>query len=215
VTGSRPAGTEVFTPARRSRSPGKLVFRNHLIEVIQYAPATDTVYAEPVLIVSAWIMKYYILNLSPHNVLIKYWWTGATRCAPSPGATPARRPGPGPRRQPAAGVLAALDTVRAIVPDRPVHAVGYCLGSTMFAITAAGMARDHDERLASLTLFTTETDFTAAGERGLFIDDSPLAYLRDLMGDQGYLDAGQMAEAFEMLRPCELIRPGGARIPAR
>jgi polyhydroxyalkanoate synthase len=207
LTGARPAGTEAFTPGKSvALTPGKVVFRNRLIELIQYAPATGTVHAEPVLIVSAPIMKYYILDLSPHNSLMKYLVDhGHTVFVVS-----WRNPGPEDRdlgledyRE--QGYMAALDAISAIVPGRRLHAVGYCLGGIMLMITAAAMARDGDERLGTITLFATETDFTEPGELGVFLDDSQVSDIDSLMWEQGYLDAAQMAAGFEMLRPYELI----------
>ena len=207
LTGAGPAGTEAFVPGKSvAVTPGKVVFRNRLIELIQYAPTTETVHAEPVLIVSAWIMKYYILDLSPRNSLVKYLVDrGHTVFVVS-----WRNPGPedrdlGMEDYRELGVLVALDVISAIVPKRRVQAVGYCLGGTMLMITAAAMARDGDERLRTITLFATETDFTEPGELGVFLDESQVADLDSLMREQGYLDATQMAGAFEMLRPYELI----------
>ncbi len=207
LTGAPPAGTEAFVPGKTvAVTPGKVVFRNHLIELIQYGPATETVHAEPILIVSAWIMKYYILDLSPHNSLVKYLVDrGHTVFVVS-----WRNPGPedrdlGMEDYREQGVLAALDAISAIIPERRIHAVGYCLGGTMLMITSAAMARDGDERLRTITLFATETDFTEPGEIGVFVDESQVSDLESLMREQGYLDTTQMAGAFEMLRPYELI----------
>jgi len=202
-----PPGVSAFRPGRAvAVTPGKVVARTRLMELIQYSPATAMVYAEPVLIVPAWIMKYYILDLSPENSLVRYLtqqgftvflisWKNPDESYRHTGMDDYRR----------LGVMEALHAIFKIIPGRNVHALGYCLGGTLLSIAAAAMARDGDGRVKSLTLLAAQTDFSEPGELELFVNESQLTFLEDQMEEAGYLEAGQMTGTFQLLRSNDLI----------
>lgn len=200
-------GTERFRPGHEvAITPGKVVFRNHLIELIQYAPQTTTLFAEPVLIVPSWILKFYILDLSPENSLVKFLvGRGHTVFMVSWRNPDADDRDLGMNDYLKSGVMSAIDAAAEIVPQRHIQAVGYCLGGTLLGMAAALMARSQDDRLKSLTLLAAALDFSEPGELGLFIDESQLAFLDGMMFKQGYLDGKQMSGTFTLLNSRDLI----------
>ena len=206
-SGKPPLGVENFQPGKQvAVSKGQVVFRNRLIELIQYAPTTKKVNAEPILIVPAWIMKFYILDLSPENSLVRY--------LVDQGHTVFMISWHNPNEQDRdlgmddylhLGILEAINAIQAIIPNKQIHTAGYCLGGTLLSIAAAYLAAENNPAIKSVTLLAAQTDFTEAGELMLFIDNSQLSYLDDMMWDKGYLDTKQMAGAFQLLRSNDLI----------
>jgi len=204
---SRPAGTGEFVVGEAvATTPGKIVARTSLAEIIQYTATTERVHAEPIVIVPAWIMKYYILDLAPGESLISYLvsqgFTVFCISWKNPGAEDGALSLDDYRVD---GVLAALDAVNKITDGAPVHGVGYCLGGTILAIAAAALDRDQNSPLCTLSLLAAQTDFAEAGELTMFIDESQVAALEDMMDRQGYLDARQMAGAFYALRANDML----------
>lgn len=194
-------------------TPGKVVHRNALIELIQYAPQTPRVQAEPVFIVPSWIMKYYVLDLSPHNSMVRWLVSqGHTVFIVS-----WRNPDEGDALLAMddylqLGVFDALAAIARLLPDTRVHACGYCLGGTLLAIGAAALARPQRvERadllapLASVSLLAAEVDFSEPGEMGVLIDESQVAMLEDQMAERGFLSGRQMAGSFQFLHSRELV----------
>jgi len=205
--GGRPRGVEAFTPGRTvAVTPGKVVFRNRLVELLQYEPAGARVQAEPVLVVPSWIMKYYILDLTPEDSLVRYLVSQGHTVFMLSWRNPAgadRDLGMEDYLQ--LGPLAALRAVRRLCGGARVHAAGYCLGGTLLAIAAAVLGRGADDSLRTVTLLAGQVDFDQPGELGLFIDESQIAFLEDLMADRGYLDGRQMAGAFQLINSKDLV----------
>lgn len=207
LTGSPPEGVENFIPGKQvAITKGKVVYSNHLIELIQYEPQTEKVYKEPVLIIPAWIMKYYILDLLPDNSLVN-WLTqqGHTVFIISWRNPSSEDRNLGMDDYYRLGAMAAIDTITQIIPRTKIHLMGYCLGGTLSMITAAAMSNNKDHRIKSLSLLAAQGDFTEAGELLLFITRSEVSFLKSMMWDQGYLDTKQMSGSFQMLRSYDLI----------
>jgi polyhydroxyalkanoate synthase len=207
LKGLGPIGVENYQVGEQiAASKGKVILRNSLMELIQYSPTTPKVYAEPILVVPAWIMKYYILDLSPKNSLVKY----LTDMGHTVFMISWKNPTADDRDVTmddylSLGVLAALDAINKVVPKRKVHGVGYCIGGTLLSIAAATMAQKDDDRLATVTMFAAQTDFSEPGELSVFISPAQLAMLEAMMWKKGVLESRQMGGAFQMLRTYDLL----------
>ena len=187
-------------------TPGKVVFRNELIELIQYAPSTPTVYKRPLLIVPPWINKFYVLDLNPEKSFIRWAVAqGLTVFVVSWVNPDERHIDKGFEAYMREGIFAALEAIEAATGENDIAAIGYCVGGTLLAVTLAFMAEIGDKRISSATFFTTQVDFTDAGDLKIFVDAEQLRLTEKKMAETGYLEGAQMANAFNMLRPNDLI----------
>jgi len=199
--------TEAFTVGENiATTPGKVVFQNDLMQLIQYAPTTEQVYQRPLLIIPPWINKFYILDLREKNSFIKW--------AVEQGLTVFVISWVNPDESQSAktfddymleGPLAALDAIEQATGEKDANVIGYCLGGTLLSATLAYMDVKEDARFKSATFFTTMTDFSEAGELSVFIDEEQLAALETQMSETGYLEGSSMATTFNMLRANDLI----------
>ena len=187
-------------------TPGKVIYQNEMMQLLQYAPSTETVRKRPLLIFPAWINRFYILDLQPKNSLVKW--------AVDQGHTVFLMSWVNPDESYAdktfdeyllKGPMAALDAIEQATGEKEVNAVGWCIGGTLLAITSAYMAAKQDKRIVSATYFTSMLDFTDPGEIGVFIDDAQIDLLEKHMRHKGLLEGHHLAEAFSMLRENDLI----------
>ena len=189
-------------------TPGKVIFQNDLMQLIEYAPTTKSVLKVPLLIVPPWINKFYILDLTPEKSFIKWCVDhGLTVFVISwvnPDARLAKKSFEEYMRE---GPLQALDLIEQVTGERRVHTIGYCVGGTLLAVTLAHMAAQGDDRVISATLFAAQVDFTYAGDLKVFVDEERVQALERRMEQQGYLEGAKMASAFNMLRSNDLIWP--------
>jgi polyhydroxyalkanoate synthase len=205
----RQSDASMFAVGRNlASSPGKVIFQNELMQLIQYSPSTATVLKRPLLIVPPWINKFYVLDLTPEKSFIKWCVDqGITVFCISwvnPDAQLAKKSFDDYARE---GPLAALDAIKEATGEDKVHTAGYCVGGTLLAVTLAAMAARKDERIVSATLFAAQVDFTHAGDLKVFVDEEQIAALERKMAERGYLEGKSMATVFNMLRSNDLIWP--------
>lgn len=187
-------------------TPGKVIAQNDVCQVIQYEPSTPQVLKRPLLIVPPWINKFYILDLTPEKSFIKWCVDqGHTVFVISWVNPDARQAEKSFEHYMKEGILNTLDLIKRATKQEEVNAIGYCVGGTLLAVTLAYMAATGDNRIASATFFTTQVDFTHAGDLKVFVDEEQIALLEKKMAEHGYLDGSKMAAAFNMLRSNDLI----------
>jgi polyhydroxyalkanoate synthase len=205
----RQSDPSVFDVGRNlALTPGKVVFQNDLMQLIQYEATTKEVLKTPLLIVPPWINKFYILDLTPDKSFIKWCVDQGTTVFVvswvNPDARLAQKSFEDYMRE---GVITALDQVEAATDEKQVNAIGYCVGGTMLSITLAYLAAKKQNRVKSATLFAAQVDFTYAGDLLVFVDEERVKQLETHMKEQGYLEASRMANTFNMLRSNDLIWP--------
>jgi polyhydroxyalkanoate synthase len=189
-------------------TPGKVIYENDLMQLIQYAPTTEKVLRRPILIVPPWINKFYVLDLNPEKSFIKWCVDqGLTVFVVSwvnPDAHLAKKTFEDYVRE---GPLAALGAIKEATGESKVNAIGYCVGGTLLAVTLAHMAGKRDKRVASATFFASQVDFTYSGDLKVFADEEQIVALERQMAERGYLDSRKMANSFNLMRSNDLIWP--------
>ena len=199
--------SEAFAPGRNlALTPGQVIYRNQLIELIQYAPATDTVHAVPLLFIPPWINKFYILDMRPENSLIRFLvehgltvfvisWKNPDASMEETTFDDYLELGP----------LAALEVTKAITGSRRVHSVGYCIGGTLLSMLLPYLAAKRNRTVESASFFVALQDFAEVGDTAVFIDEPQVAYIEAQMMERGYLESRHMSAMFNMLRANDLI----------
>ena len=205
----RQSDSSMFEVGRNlATTPGKVIFQNDLMQLIQYAPSTPNVLKRPVLIVPPWINKFYVLDLTPEKSFIKWCVDqGVTVFCISwvnPDSHLAQKTFEDYMRQ---GPVAALDAIQKVTGEDRIHTIGYCVGGTLLSVTLAAIAAWRDERIMSATLFAAQVDFTFAGDLKVFVDEKQVEALEQRMTERGYLEGRKMATVFNLMRSNDLIWP--------
>jgi polyhydroxyalkanoate synthase len=205
----RQTDPSIFEVGRNlATTPGKVIFQNDLMQLIQYAPTTEKVFKRPILIVPPWINKFYVLDLSPEKSFIKWCVDNGITVFVISWVNPnARLAKKSFEHYMSEGPLCALDVIKKATGENKVNAIGYCVGGTLLAVTLAHMAGKRDTRIASATFFASQVDFTHSGDLKVFADEEQIAAIERQMEERGYLDSRKMANSFNLMRSNDLIWP--------